>query len=225
MVALTGRRLGLSSASAPHATAFELAESVRRTGGSVVDLRAGRDHRWEVDGIDALGEVEVSFVGLSVTLGLPEQPMDGGSRFPGLPTKVFAARGSAAEPRTAAQLDLLGADRAPDQVLIETHHGCAEPEELLTLCIRHGCRMVLDVLGLSRISDDFQTDVQRLAPHVAAAQVKGFDPQSFRHRALNDHDLDWLELLPDRLDITVESRAGDPLRDLARLVDHQRERR
>lgn len=62
-------RLGLSSGTAPGLSAAELAELTRRAGGTVVDLRADKGHRWEGDGIAGLAGLPVAFVGLSCVLG------------------------------------------------------------------------------------------------------------------------------------------------------------
>ncbi|WP_019632750.1 hypothetical protein [Actinomadura atramentaria] len=215
-------RLGLSSGTAPRLAAAELAALVRGAGGSVADLRADKGHRWEDDGLAGLGGLAVSFVGLSVVLGASDQRPDAAARFPGLPVKVFAAPGAASAAATRDQLAALTADRAPDQVLVETHRGGAAPAELAELCARYGCRLVVDNLGLHEIADDEPAALALLAPWASAVQVKGFDPAADggrpAHRPLAAADLGWLAAFRTAaVDITVESRAGTPRDDLAAL--------
>ncbi|WP_067461615.1 hypothetical protein [Actinomadura macra] len=218
-------RLGLSSGSAPGLDARELAALVRRAGGAVADLRAGKGHRWEKQGIEGLGGLPVSFVGISVVLGEPDQDTGQAARFPGRSIKVFAAPGVGGAEPAAAQIAALARDRGTEQILVETHRGGAGPDELAALCARHGCRLVLDNLGLAEITGDFAGALRKLAPWTAAVQVKGFDPAPGPgarpvHRPLAGRDLGWLRaFVAAPIDITVESRSGTPLRDLATLRD------
>jgi hypothetical protein len=212
-------RLGLSSGSAPWLDAPGLAALVRQAGGTVADLRAGKGHRWEDQGIEGLGGLAVSFVGVSVTLGEATRGPGAGaaSRFPGESIKVFAAQGALDADATGEQVRALTRDREPGQLLIETHRGGAAPEELVTLCERYGCRLVVDNLGLHEIAGDFTGALRYLAPLTAAVQVKGFDT-SRAHRPLAEEDLGWLKVFRTaRVDITVESRAGTPHQDLTVL--------
>lgn len=210
-------RFGLSSGSAPTLTATELAAAVRAAGGDVVDLRAGKGHRWEEQGIAGLDGLAVSFVGVSVVLGEPAAQLDTATRFPQRNIKVFAAPGSLGARTTAEQIDALTRDREPEQILVETHRGGAQPEELVALCQRYGCRLVVDNLGVHEITEDFNFALSRLSSWTSAIQVKGFDPGSPRtHRPLRSSDVDWLgEYSDSTVDIMVESRAGTPDRDLA----------
>lgn len=207
-------RLGLSSGSAPGLDAPEFAALVRRAGGTVADLRAGKGHRWEEQGLAGLCGLPVSFVGISVTLGRPGRDGEAAERFPGESVKVFAAPGALDAEATAGQMRALTADRKPEQVLVETHRGGAGPDELVRLCERYGCRLVLDNLGLDDIAADFRGALGDLAPLTAAVQVKGFEPDR-AHRPLTEGDLGWLAAFRNaRVDVTVESRAGTPHQDL-----------
>ncbi|MEU9016623.1 hypothetical protein [Actinomadura sp. NPDC048394] len=207
-------RLGLSSGSAPGLDAPEFAALVRRAGGTVADLRAGKGHRWEEQGLAGLCGLPVSFVGISVTLGRPGRDGEAAERFPGESVKVFAAPGALDADATAGQMRALTADRKPEQVLVETHRGGAGPDELVRLCERYGCRLVLDNLGLDDIAADFRGALGDLAPLTAAVQVKGFEPDR-AHRPLTEGDLGWLAAFRNaRVDVTVESRAGTPHQDL-----------
>ncbi|WP_084963706.1 hypothetical protein [Thermoactinospora rubra] len=215
-------RLGLSSGTVPAMTAAELAAFTRSLGGTVVDLRAGKGHAWERDGVAALGGLAVAFVGLSVVLGEdPEQPAavsDIARRFEGLPVKVFAARGASASRRAREQLAALTGTRTAADVLVETHRGGAGPKELAELCSRHGTRLVIDNLGLHEISRDVEADLAYLAPLARAVQVKGFGAGG-RHRPLAEEDLSWSHLFAEvGVDVTVESRAGTPEHDLSVLA-------
>jgi hypothetical protein len=213
-------RLGLSSGSVPALTAAEISELTRESGGTVVDLRAGKGHTWEVDGTEGLVGVAVAFIGVSVVLGRPDQDSGSAHRFPGRPIKVFAEMGAVGSALVEQQIAELTRDREPDQVLLETHRGHAGPIELLELCERYGCRLVIDNMGLAATADDFHRQLVRLSPYTAAVQVKGFAsagdrPGAWSHRPLESADLSWLGLLgKDDLDITVESRAGVPGQDL-----------
>ncbi|MER5891310.1 hypothetical protein ABT160_46540 [Streptomyces sp. NPDC001941] len=193
-------RVGLSSGCAPALTAGALAALTRDLGGSTVDVRAGKGHAWETSGgLAALREagVDVCFVGTGIVLGDPAHPASACAAQPwlepGLPVKVFAAEGCTAPGSaalTAAQIAALS-DRTGHAglVLVETHHGYAPVEELAALCADFGTSVLLDTMGLARITDDPQGAAARLAPWTTHAQVKGFDwdaPATSRHRPLAD---------------------------------------
>lgn len=189
--------IGLSSGCAPELDAADLAALTREHGGSVVDLRAGKDHAWEAGGIDALraGGVDVCFVGISSVLGREDdadRPGPGAAHLrEGVPVKVFAAAGCTAAP--AAELtrrhvaDLVDRVGRSVDVLVETHHGYADVDELEVLARTFGVSILLDTMGLARITDDPVGAAARLAPWTRFAQVKGFDPDQVstsRHEAL-----------------------------------------
>lgn len=213
-------RLGLSSGSAPRLTAAEFARLTRAALGEVVDLRAGKGHAWEDEGIEGLDGLPVAFVGISVVLGRPGQDTAAANRFAGHAIKVFADAGALAATSTARQFAELVRGREAEQVLVETHFGYAAIDELLRLCDRYGCRLVLDNQGLAQIGADVRSEEARLLTRTAAIQVKGFtlpsDPNERpRHRALDCEDLGWLAPFASTgVDITVESRAGVPQADL-----------
>ncbi|MFD4660387.1 hypothetical protein ACFWP2_32755 [Kitasatospora sp. NPDC058444] len=187
--------VGLSSGSAAGLGATELARLVRSLGGTAVDVRAGKGHGWQREGLAGLraAGVEVCFVGVGTVLGdgaaLTED--ERAHLEPGLPVKVFAAAGCLAADRigtTLAQVrelsELVG---GPELVLVETHHGYAPVPELVELAERAGSRVLLDTMGLARIHPDPVAAAATLAPWTSYAQVKGFDwsaPDTSRHRPL-----------------------------------------
>ncbi|MFI9628867.1 hypothetical protein [Streptomyces sp. NPDC052042] len=229
-------RVGLCSGSAPGLSADALATLTRSLGGSTVDVRVGKGHAWETTGglaaLRAAG-CAVAFVGVGTVLGDPAHPAgvhDGPSRpEPGLPVKVFAAEGCTAPERidlTLAQVralaDLVG---GPHLVLAETHHGYAPVEELAALCTRAGTGIVLDTLGLARITDDPVRAVGRLARWISYAQVKGFDPDdphTSPHLPLGSSCADLTHRLLTTAGplkaVTVESKAGSLAEDTALLL-------
>ncbi|MFG2328476.1 hypothetical protein ACGFMM_02505 [Streptomyces sp. NPDC048604] len=241
-------RVGLSSGSAPGLDAAALAALTRDLGGSTVDVRAGKGHGWEatggLDGLRAAG-VDVSFVGVGTVLGDPAHPADGCAVLPwlepGRPVKVFAAEGCTAPGRyelTLAQLAALSARTGDSRlVLVETHHGYAPVGELADLCERAGTGILLDTMGLARITDDPAAAAARLAPWTSHGQVKGFDwtaPGTSRHRPLASCAEATREVLAaagELRAVTVESKAPSLAEDTALLLDwyapdasHSRER-
>ncbi|MBY8870651.1 hypothetical protein K7640_02195 [Micromonospora sp. PLK6-60] len=224
---------GLSSGSAPALAGAALADLVRECGGDTVDLRAGKGHGWEADGLTPFTErgVRVAFVGISVALGDPRHTPEDVARlagaWPGRPVKVFADVGAAAAGGlVAAQVAALATGRNAADVLVETHHGRALPAELRELHDRYGLRVVLDTAGLAATTDDPAAALGLLRPAVAAVQVKGFRLRpagGSDHHPLGPDDLAELTALfralpPDGLPVTVESRAGTPRSDLRHTV-------
>jgi hypothetical protein len=226
------RSLGLSSGSLPDADAGALLETVGRLGLDSVDLRWGKGHRWEPDGLapfEAAG-IRVVFLGVSVVLGA-DRPLDAlrdwaavldGRR---LPLKVFASAELDGDDATAwhrAEEQIAALTRCSGVApLVETHHGYAGLPALESLCSRLGCRAVLDIGGFFRLTGGFGDPVGLVAQHVAAAQVKGFrvdDPG--RHRALDElPDEAWQLLGTVRADVPVliETKSGTLAGDAAAL--------
>jgi hypothetical protein len=187
--------VGLSSGSAAGLGATELAGLVRSLGGTAVDVRAGKGHGWQREGLAGLraAGVRVCFVGVGAVLGRGESLAEEERAHlePGLPVKVFAAAGCLAAGRaetTLAQIrELAALVGGPEQVLVETHHGYAPVPELAELCERAGTRVLLDTMGLARIHPDPAAAAAQLAPWIPYAQVKGFDwdaPGTSRHLPL-----------------------------------------
>ncbi|WP_327375267.1 hypothetical protein OG393_15685 [Streptomyces sp. NBC_01216] len=222
--------IGLSSGSAPHLGGAELARHTLSSGGTVVDVRAGKGHAWEAEGLAGLRDAgcEVCFVGIGDVLGeAPGRPGTGPLE-QGLPVKVFAAAGCTAPGRRAATLrhvDALAAlvgDRG--RVLVETHHGYADVPELVELCERAGTGVLLDTMGLARIHPDPVAAAARLAPWTSYAQVKGFDweaPGTSRHQPLATScaaaTREVLAAAGALRAVTVESKAPALAEDLALL--------
>ncbi|MER6557466.1 hypothetical protein ABT300_06815 [Streptomyces sp. NPDC001027] len=228
--------VGLSSGSAPGLDAAALAALTLELGGGTVDVRAGKGHAWEdtggLAGLRAAG-VEVGFVGIGTVLGDPAHPADGCAALPwlepGLPVKVFAAEGCTAPGRyelTLAQVAAVTARTGDSRlVLVETHHGYAPVGELVDLCERAGTGILLDTMGLARITDDPAAAAARLAPWTTYGQVKGFDwadPAGSRHRPLASCAGPTREVLAAAgalRAVTVESKAPSLAEDTALLLD------
>ncbi|OPF76707.1 hypothetical protein VT50_0222950 [Streptomyces antioxidans] len=221
---------GLSSASAPQLPGAELAALVRRHGGRTVDLRCGKGHRWETDGLAPFADagVDIAFIGVGVVLGdLADDALDPARDAPlraGVPVKVFAAPHCMAPDRlevTRHQVRAL-ADRVGgvENVLVETHDGGASPQTLAALHTEMGVRLVLDTLGLARITPDPLDAAGELSALVPAAQVKGFDwksPRDTRHLPLAQYagpTRTLLAALPRLARVTVETHAGSHAEDL-----------
>ena len=229
---MTAPRIGLSSGTVPELGAADFVAKLLDVGGDAVDLRAGKGHRWEEEGLQPFLEagVQVAFIGLGTALGDERWDetaiREAAAPFAGFPLKVFAKIGCMDEARaafTARQVQVLaelagGAER----VLAETHHGCSGVDELIRLHEATGAHLLLDTMGLARITDDPEGDAERLAPIVRAVQVKGFDwqaPGESRHLPLSATDLSKTEAIlryvRDRAAaVTVETRAGSAQEDV-----------
>lgn len=226
---------GLSSGSLPRASARELIAALHGLGLSVVDLRLGKRHGWEADGLAVFTDagVQIAFVGLSVTLGegdallcgLADELKSLLANFPGLPVKVFAsaeldAPDSAAWELAARQLGVLAAVSG-GRPLVETHHGYAGLAALDRLCSAHGCSLLLDVGGFLRLTGGFADPRAVVAAHATAAQVKGVSPADpGTHRPLSElPDAAWalLNSVPRDAPVTIESKSGTLARDVAAL--------
>ncbi|MCP3798472.1 hypothetical protein NLX83_04280 [Allokutzneria sp. A3M-2-11 16] len=202
-----------------------MARAVLRGGGGGVDLRIGKGHAWECDGVAAgLAEfraagLDVFFTGVGWRLGEPEAvqivegvpPKD-------YPVKVFCVP----EPDAGlVSAQLAEAAEAGLELWIETHRGGADILTLAGVAARFGVGVVVDLLGLLESGDHIRPALTELAPHVRAVQAKGVRKTScgYRHRPLVDADLDVVEVLlsagaPVRA-ITIETRAGTETADLA----------
>ncbi|WP_326617704.1 hypothetical protein [Streptomyces decoyicus] len=226
---------GLSSGTAPDLSAIELADLVLRNGGTAVDLRVGKGHRWEEQGTPAFRDagVDIAFLGTGIVLGDPAySPASLGTIagiVPGLPVKVFARAGCTrpeALDLTQRQVSVLAAHLGSSgRVLVETHRGYAPVGELRRLSRLTGIRLLLDTLGLAQIAGRPSAAAAQLADVVSAAQIKGFDwnsPLETRHCALAsvaDRTQELLARLPHLASVTVETRAGSGAEDL-RLINN-----
>jgi hypothetical protein len=223
--------VGFSSGSCPGLSTTGLVELAGRLGVDVVDLRAGKGHGWEAQGVEPLraAGVRVAFVGVSLVLGRPgQQPARRLSELDargagGLPVKVFADAALDTDPaaRELARRQVRELGSVP--VLVETHHGYASVAALARLCDETGCRVLLDTLGLTRVHGGL-TGAEVLRRYVVAAQVKGYppaDPAGGRHLPLRampaEHIAQVRDLLPPNVPVLVESRAGGLADDLAVL--------
>lgn len=228
--------IGYSSGTLPSASADELAAAVLAAGGTGLDLRIGKGHAWERDGLAAgldriaAAGVDVFFTGVGWRLGDPagwplvESDQDSVPRE--YPVKVFCV----ADPDLALVADQLAAASAAGlEPWVETHAGGPDAGGLLRLAEKTGVGVLLDLLGLAEIGGASPGQLRALAPFLRAAQVKGVlrTTQGTRHRPLAYEDLTvLLELMQTAAlrAVTVESRAGTPEADLAvlaRAVAHQ----
>lgn len=222
--------IGFSSGTLPSAGAGELAAAVLAAGGSGLDLRIGRGHRWESDGVRAGLEAiaaagaEVFFTGVGWRLGDPAgwPVRDAGKDLPprDYPVKVFCV----AEPDPVLVTEQLAAAAGAGlEPWVETHAGGPDAARLLALAERTGVGVLVDLLGLAQIGGASPAQLRTLAPFVRAAQVKGVlrTEHGLRHRPLVPDDLaDVVSLLKAATlrAVTVESRAGTPDADLAVLA-------
>ncbi|WP_280265305.1 hypothetical protein [Nocardia wallacei] len=216
--------VGLSSGSASTESALGLAEVTLSAGGAGVDLRIGKGHGWEREGISHgistltdLG-LSVYFFGIGMYLGKPGIGFDSIPAMDRVPVKVFCVE----EPdKHVVAEQCAAAARQGVELLVETHLGGPNIPRLIELAEQTGIGIVLDLLGLAAISDPDPGLLRGLAPHVRAGQVKGFvaTDDGWLHRPLVSADLDPIRQIlasgaPIRA-ITVESRAGTPSRDIA----------
>ncbi|MEV4807854.1 hypothetical protein AB0K18_48365 [Nonomuraea sp. NPDC049421] len=200
---MNGRRLGLSSGSLPDAGAAELAAATARAGGGTVDLRTGKGHAWERDGVargirqvTAAG-VEVAFVGCGARAGRTEigRGARAGETEVGRGARAGetgVGRGGGAglelpvtghpvkvfcvpepDPATLAGQVRAAADQGV-ALWVETHQGGPSCRRLAQLAEVTGIGVVVDLLGVAATGGADAATLARLAPHVRAVQVKGF---------------------------------------------------
>jgi len=227
--------VGISSGSCAELSAPALAALAEELKAEVVDLRAGKGHGWERDGIAPLRDaaIRVAFVGLSIVLGRPDQACGdqlayrdrlGGT---GLPVKVFATAGLGTD-RDARLLAYRQVQelRKGGSVLVETHHGYADRSALARLCVDTGCGLLVDTLGLAKLSGSLTGTTAEFRGHITAGQVKGYDvadPGGTRHLPLSamdaTHAAQLRALVPPGAPVLIESKAGVLADDLAVLRD------
>lgn len=228
---MSTNKIGLSSGTMPKLSATELAKIVLDNGGNTVDLRTGKGHLWEAEGLQPFREsgMHVAFIGLSVVLGderwNEKEILRAGSSFVGYPLRVFAKIGSSEEAFSKHQVEILAElAGSPENVLLETHHGYSSIDELITLHKETEAHILLDTMGLARISTDPMGDSERISTLVRAVQVKGFDwaqPNESRHIPLVGPSLDKtitiLQQMPANTPVTVETRTASGIEDMAIL--------
>jgi sugar phosphate isomerase/epimerase len=222
--------VGLSSGTLPAASASELARGVRLVSGCGADLRIGKGHGWERDGVGAglatlaAAGLEVFFTGIGMWLGgRPDarREHDELVQAPPGPVKVFCR----SQPDAGAVREQLATAAALHRELwIEIHEGGPGAVELTRLAARTGIGIVLDLLGLLRTGGATAAQLDAMAPHVDAVQVKGVEvgADGVRHRALRPGDLDVVlrVLRSGRVRaVTLESRAGRPERDMKVITE------
>ncbi|MCP3776518.1 hypothetical protein NLX71_25055 [Paenibacillus sp. MZ04-78.2] len=227
--------IGISSGSFPELAATDLIKIVCKGDGNTVDLRYGKDHRWEDAGLKPFidARIHISFIGISAILG--DERWDTTAlyqeaiAFSGYPLKVFAKKGCMNEKcrtLTKNQIQVLTEIAgASDHVLVETHDGFSAVEELLYLHEVTGAHILLDTLGFACLTRDPFSDIAKLAPLVRAVQVKGFDwtnPKKSLHVPLSGINLEYTVMILQHVlkppcPITVETRAGSAIEDLSLL--------
>ncbi|HDR4695478.1 hypothetical protein ABR775_14645 [Bacillus cereus] len=221
--------IGLSSGSTPLSSAKELAGEILNLGGEVVDLRLKKGHRWEVDGLQPFNtaNLKIAFLGINTVLGdvswTKSRIVDELGIYTGYPIKVFANKGCMlreSKEITKLQLHLL-AELAGGikNVLVETHYGFSEVDELLHLHNDLGISILLDILGYYQISSNPCLDVKRLSNCVTGVQVKGFEwnlVHPDRHIPLAESDLIRTKEILDELSpktITIETKSSSYAED------------
>lgn len=228
-------RIGFSSGTFPNLTANEIISVLHNTGSKTIDLRVGKRQRWEEDGIAPFlaNNIQIAFIGTSVVLGdeyWDEEQLEIWTRpYQDYSIRVFAKCGCTEGWRRNLLIHqiqilvkILG---STDKILIETHHGYSNVNEILRIHEIAGTHVLLDTMGLARITDDLEYDARRLAPISNAMQVKGFnwsDPEKSLHLPLAQTDIERsLKILncitKHSSIITIESKAGVPLEDISTL--------
>lgn len=225
-------RIGLSSGSMPDLTANELIQKLRETGCNTVDLRVGKGHRWEEDGLTLLRQsgIDVAFIGISCTLGDErfdkETLIKSLAPYADIPLKVFSKPGCTTTQQiesTQEQVQVLASIAGgTDRIWVETHKGNCGVEELVRISELLGTRVLLDTLGLACISEDPIEAMTRLMQFVSGVQTKGFNwdnPLETMHVPLFKTDINKtyliLQMLADtNCSVTVETRSGSALEDI-----------
>ncbi|MNW37154.1 hypothetical protein D3C74_141880 [compost metagenome] len=225
-------RIGLSSGSLPDLSANELIKKLSGTGCNTVDLRVGKGHRWEEEGITPFREagIEIAFIGISFTLGDDrfdkETLIKSIVPYTDIPIKVFSKPGCTTTQQielTQEQVQVLASIAGGmDRVWVETHKGNCCVEELVRLSELLGTRVLLDTLGLACISNDPLEATTSLKRFISGVQTKGFNwdnPSETMHVPLSETDINKtyhiLQMLMDtNYSVTVETRSGSALKDI-----------
>jgi hypothetical protein len=226
--------VGVSTSSCPNLRASEIAEAVLSCGGDSVELRIGKGHGWESDGVLAVADagVTVTAIASSRTFGadaMPESDEDVNqaesictclrcfldARYAG-DEKVTRR----AHVQVAAVQRALGDNGA---VVVEPHPGYASVPDVAAFCASTGANAVLDTLAVHRLGIAMPQAFSELGGTTCVLHVKGFEQERDRgwsHRALARGDLPDLAALayaPGLAVVVVETRAGSQWRDLRLL--------
>lgn len=223
-------KIGVSSGSVPKLDVSEIMTLLINIQSNVVDLRSGKNHKWEKDNIPPflMNGVEIAFIGISTVLGdknWNEKTITSHTEvYKNIPLKVFASKDCTKHFNIIKEqiTSLAQSTGKKENILIETHHGFCDVEELLKLHDLFGVKVVLDTMGLAKISIDPLEDVKRLAPIIHSVQVKGFDwdnPINSMHIPLRDTEIKKTMLIFDIIAeytsiVTLESKADSLYDDI-----------
>ena len=225
--------IGVSTNSCPDLRGPEVAEAVLACGGNSVELRIGRGHGWEPDGVSSVAAtgVTVATIASSRTFGVDAIPGNDedinqavatgawlrcflDARYESNDAFVNLAHAQVAEVQRA-----LGDKSA---VIIEPHPGYASVCGVTKFCASTGASAVLDTLAIHQLGITMPLALFELGKATRSLHVKGFDRSDceWRHRALAPGDLPdpaTLAPAPNLAVVVVETRAGSQWRDLRLL--------
>ncbi|OMF12129.1 hypothetical protein BK131_19185 [Paenibacillus amylolyticus] len=225
-------RIGLSSGSMPNLTANELIQKLNETGCNTVDLRVGKGHSWEEEGLTPLRQsgIDIAFIGISFTLGDDrfdkETLIKSIAPYADIPLKVFSKPGCTTIQQiesTQKQVQVLASIAGGmDRIWVETHKGNCGVEELVRISELLGTRVLLDTLGLACISKDPLEATTSLMRFISGVQTKGFNwdnPYETIHVPLSETDINRTYLILQKLadtncSVTVETRSGSAVEDI-----------
>lgn len=226
--------LGVSTSSCPELRACELAEAILASGGDSVELRIGRGHGWESDGVLALATagVTVTTIASSRSFGsdvLPDSEEDiNHAKSIGARLRCFLDAGYEGDQDTIrrAHLQVVAVQRSlgyNGSVVIEPHPGRASALGVSAFCAHTGASAVLDTFALQRLGIAMPQAFSTLGGATQVLHVKGFvqdEDRRWSHRALAPSDLPDLTALghaPELAAVVVETKAGSHWRDLRLL--------
>ncbi|TYR78262.1 hypothetical protein FZC66_20065 [Priestia megaterium] len=178
------KHIGLSSGSVPSLNSEEIIELLDRLKGSVVDLRIGKGHAWEQQGLCPFknSKIKIGFIGLSTVLG--DESWDScriqrhAEVYQGYPLKVFARKDciknnlSLVEKQVQCLTNIAGNVK---DIYVETHYGYASISDHVDLYEEMGISTLLDIMGLAKISQDPINDSKKISEFTYGVQTKGFD--------------------------------------------------
>jgi hypothetical protein len=224
--------VGASSLSLPHASAQDLLRCATAAGAECIDLRAGRDQRWEPE-LDLIAEaLPVTFVGVSACLGagVAEAPVSPKLMHSiikrGIALRLFVEplADAAAVRRFAEDVARLrGAWGADLRLAVEPHTAAPSLAQLDAALAEHRVGAVVDILGLVRLSARLDQARAFLLRHAVAVQVKGLELHNgdYHHVALGASSLltRWTAalLVGAEVPVTVETKAGTVAEDIRTL--------
>lgn len=221
--------VGVCSTSLRHGSARELLDAAVAAGAACVDLRAGRDQKWEPE-LDLIADaLPVAFVGVGASLGegVPESPAPPDLMRSviarGIPLRLFVAPldDAAAVRRFADDVARLRGAWGPNlRLLVEPHTATPTLAQLDGVLAEHGVGAVVDTLSLVKLRARLDEARAFLRRHGVAVQVKGIALRDgdYRHVALDAAPTltAWIGALlaGASVPITVETKAGTVAEDI-----------